>query len=46
MAQRVFFWDDSKSHCGVGAVCTWIGLALFPAKQTIGKLVADPALRE
>ena len=45
-AQRVFFWDDSKSHCGV---------VLFPVGSTahfsrlrklIEKLVADAALRQ
>jgi hypothetical protein len=46
MAERVFFWDDSKSHCGVVLFVTGSDVHFSRLKQFMGKLVADPALRE
>jgi hypothetical protein len=46
MAERVFFWDDSKSHCGVVLFAPGSDVHFSRLKQLIGKLVADAALRE
>jgi len=46
MAERVFFWDDSKSYCGVVLFKAGSEVHFSRLKQLIGKLASDPALRE
>jgi hypothetical protein len=46
MAERVFFWDDSKSHCGVVLFKAGSDVHFSRLKQLIGKLVSTPTLRE
>jgi hypothetical protein len=46
MAERVFFWDDSKEHCGVVVFPAGSDVHFSRLKDWIKKLVADASLRK
>jgi hypothetical protein len=43
---RLFFWDDSKTDCGVVLFLPGSTVRYSRIKDVINKLVADPANRE
>ena len=45
-AERIFFWDDGKEECGVVLLRPGKSVHVSKLHQLIGKLVADPRLRE
>ena len=44
-AERLFFWDDKKTYCGVVLFPPGSTVHFSSLKKLIEKLVADPALR-
>jgi len=46
MAERLFFWNDSKSRCGVVLFPAGSAVHFSRLKQMEEKLVADSALRK
>jgi hypothetical protein len=45
-SQRLFFWDDDKSECGVVVLIPGATMHYSRIKSLIEKLVADPDLRK
>jgi hypothetical protein len=45
-AERIFFWDDRKEHCGVILLPPGSSLHVSRLHTLINKLVANPDLRE
>jgi hypothetical protein len=45
MAERVFFWDDTKSFCGVVVFPPGKDVHFSRLRALIKKLVSDPDLR-
>lgn len=45
MAERVFFWDDAKSFCGVVVFPAGTNVHFSRLRALVKKLVSDPDLR-
>jgi hypothetical protein len=45
-AQRLFFWDDTRTRCGVVLFPPGHAIPYSRVKSLIEKLVSDPALRK
>ena len=45
-AQRLFFWDDGKTDCGVVLLLPGSAINYSRVKTLIDKLVANPTLRK